>query len=329
MVRFLAQRLFGLVLVLLTLSLVVFCLQNVVPADPARARAGPTAPTATVEAIREQMGLDDPIIVQYARFLSGLARGDLGVSVRTRQPVTDDLRRYLPASLELGAFAMIVGIALAGLLALVQTTAPRSSLVRLVVVALGSTPVFLSTLLLAYVFWFQLGWLPGSGRLGTRGFSGPTGFNTIDGIIAGRPDIALDALLHLILPATALALPVAVAVGRSLSGALYDVMQQPYVRTVRGKGVGEARIVLRHGLRNAASAPLAMIGLQVLILFGHLLIVERVFGWPGIGLYTVQAFTSSDFPAVLGVFLAFGAIYILTNMVIELVQSLADPRIRL
>lgn len=329
MLRFLAKRLSGLVLVLLVMSFIVFCLQNVIPADPARARAGPTAPQATVDGIRQQMGLDSSIVVQYGRFLSNLAHGDLGTSVRTRQPVAEDIGKYLPASLELGIAAMVLGLVLAGLMALLQSAAPRSAVARIVIVALGSTPIFLSTLLLAYFFWFRLGWLPSSGRLTTTGFSGPTGLNVIDGLLAGRPDVALDALAHLVLPATALALPIAVAVGRSLNGALHDVMRQPYIRAIRGKGVGETSILLRHGLRNAASAPLAMIGLQVALLFGNLLVVERVFGWPGLGLYAVQAFTNSDLPAVLGIALVFGAIYILANILVEIAQSLLDPRIRL
>ena len=162
-----------------------------------------------------------------------------------------------------------------------------------------------------------------------RDFAGPTGFNLIDGILAGRPEVSLDALPHMILPALALALPIAVAVGRSLNGALHDVMRQAYIRTARGKGLSETEVLLRHGLRNAASAPLAMIGLQVGLLFGNLLVVERVFGWPGLGLYTVQAFASADLPAVLGVSMVFGTFYILVNTLIEIGQSLADPRISL
>jgi peptide/nickel transport system permease protein/dipeptide transport system permease protein len=198
-----------------------------------------------------------------------------------------------------------------------------------VLLATGSAPIFLTALLLAYVLWFKLGWLPGSGRLSARGFTGPTGLNVIDGVLAGRFDVSLDALRHLILPAVALSLPIAVAVGRSLTSALREVLQQPYIRTARGEGLSELHVVVRHGLRNAASAPLAMIGLQVELLFGNLLIVERVFAWPGLGLYMVQAFVSSDLPAVLGVSLVFGAIYIVVNVAVEIAQSLADPRIRL
>lgn len=329
MALYLVRRLIGFVVVLLAMSFLVFCLQSIIPADPARAIAGPAAPAETVNALRQRLGLDDPIPVQYGRFLSRLATGDLGTSVRTRQPVAADIGRYLPASVELGLVAILLGVALAGGLALLQTARRRSGALRVGVLALGSAPIFLTALLLAYVFWFTLGWLPGSGRLDVRGFSGPTGFNVIDGVLAGRPDITLDALRHLILPAIALALPVAVAVGRSLGSALRDVLQQPYIRTARGEGLGEMRVVLGHGIRNAASAPLAMIGLQAGLLFGNLLIVERIFSWPGLGLYMVQAFMSSDLPAVLGVSLVFGAIYITINVLVEIAQSLADPRIRL
>jgi len=326
---YLIKRIAGLIAVLLVMSFIVFCLQSIIPADPARAMAGPTAPTATVAAIRQQLGLDDPAVVQYGRFLSRLAHGDLGTSVRTRQPVTEDVLKYMMASLELILVATALGLALAGLLALMQSALGRAGIVRLVIVGAGSTPIFLSALLLVYFFWFQLGWLPGTGRLSTSQFSGPTGLYLIDGFLAGTPGVSLDALAHIILPALALALPIAVAVGRSLSGSLHDVMRQSYIRTGRGKGLSEASVVLRHGLRNAASAPLAMTGLQVGLLFGNLLIVERIFAWPGLGLYTVQALASADLPAVLGVSLVFGAFYILVSILVEITQSLADPRIAL
>lgn len=329
MLGYLGKRSVSLLVVLVTMSFIVFCLQSIIPADPARAIAGPTAPVETLEKVRADLGLTDPMIVQYGHFLGNLVHGDLGTSVRTRQPVTSDVLKYLPASAELAVVALVFGIALAGLLALLQNTLQNSTIVRLVIVAAGSTPIFLSTLLLVYFVWFRLGWLPGAGRLSIRRFSGPTGFNLIDGFLVGKPAVSLDALAHLILPALALSLPIAVAVGRSLNGALHDVMKQTYIRTGRGKGLSETIIVLRHGLRNAASAPLAMIGLQVGLLFGNLLIVERVFSWPGLGLYTVQAFASSDLPAVLGVSMVFGTFYILINIVIEICQSLADPRIGL
>jgi peptide/nickel transport system permease protein len=273
--------------------------------------------------------LDDPAVIQYGRFLLRLAHADLGTSVRTRQPVSDDIRQFLPATLELGLASIALGVALAGLMAALQFLVPGSGGIRLAMVGVGSTPIFLSALLLAYFFWFRLDWLPGAGRLAYRDFAGPTGLNIIDGILVGRPEVSGDALLHMILPALALALPIGIAVGRSLNGALHDVMSQTYVRTARGKGLSETKVLLRHGLRNAATAPLSMLGLQIRLLFGSLLVVERIFGWPGLGLYTVQAFASADLPAVLGVAIVFGALYILANTLIEIGQSMADPRITL
>jgi peptide/nickel transport system permease protein/dipeptide transport system permease protein len=311
------------------MSFIVFGLQSVIPADPARAIAGPNAPPETVEAMRGQLGLDDPVVIQYGRFLSRLAHADLGTSVRTRRPVADDIRQYLPATLELGLAAIALGLALAGVMTALQFLVPGSRGIRLTMVGVGTTPIFLSALLFTYFFWFRLRWLPGAGRLDNHDFAGPTGLNVMDGILVGRPEVSVDALRHMILPALALALPIGVAVGRSLNGALHDVMNQSYVRTARGKGLSETNVLLRHGLRNAATAPLSMLSLQVRLLFGNLLVVERVFGWPGLGFYAVQAFASADLPAVLGVAIVFGVLYILVNTLIEIGQSMADPRIDL
>ncbi|OEO28515.1 peptide ABC transporter permease [Devosia insulae DS-56] len=329
MLAYLLRRLIGLVAVLLAMAFLIFALQGIIPADPARAIAGVAAPVEVLEAVRDKLGLSDPVPVQYGRFLGRVVQGDLGTSIRTRQPVLADIQKYLPASLELGLAALLIGTALAGLFALVHRRFPGSAVVRLTLITAGSTPIFLTALLLVYFVWFRLGWLPGAGRLSHRGFSGPTGLNLIDGLLAVRPDIALDALQHLLLPALAVALPIAVAVGRSLGASLHEVMRRPYIRTMRGKGLSEGEALWRHGLRNAASAPLAMLGLQIGLMFGNLMVVERIFAWPGLGLYMVQSFASADLPAILGVSLAFGSIYIVANIGIEMAQSLADPRIGL
>jgi len=329
MLVYFIRRLSGLVVVLLAMSFAVFCLQSIIPADPARAIAGPLTPLSSVNALRQQLGLDDPIIVQYGRFLSRLAEGDLGTSTRTRQPVAADIREYLPASLELSLAALCIGLVLAAVIAVMPRILGGSGGLRFLLIAAGSVPTFMSALLLVYFLWFRLGWLPGSGRMSEDDIGGPTGFNMIDALIGGRGDLSLDAARHLLLPALALALPIAVAVGRSLDSALREVMQQPYIGTARGKGLREAVVVLRHGLRNAASPALAMVGLQIRLLFGNLLIVELVFGWPGLGLYMVQSLSSADLPAVLGVTVVLGTFYILVNIVVEILQTLADPRIEL
>lgn len=329
MARFLLRRILGLLGVLLVMSLIVFVLQSVVPSDPARSLAGPNAPTEVVEGLREELGLNDPVLVQYGRYLGRVVVGDLGTSVRTRQPVLADIAEYAPASLELMLTALLLGTLLGTGVAVLQHLLRSAGVLRVLLLALGSVPIFLSALLLVYVFWFQLDWLPGGNRVGIRRFQGPTGFMLVDWALLGRPEVLGSALKHLALPALTLAIPIAVALARSIASSLGTTMQQPFIRTVRGKGLTEGRILWRHAARNSAAGPLAMVGLQVGLLFANLLIVERIFAWPGLGLYTVQAFAASDLPAVLGVSLAFGAFYIAVNILIDLAQAALDPRVRL
>lgn len=329
MARFLVRRLVGLLTVLFVMSLIVFVLQSVIPADPARALAGPNAPEEVIEDLREGLGLNDPVLVQYGLYMGRVLQGDLGTSVRTRQPVAADIAAYAPASLELMLAALVLGVALGTGVALMQQLTRAGAALRVLLLALGSVPIFLSALLLVHLLWFQLDWLPGGNRIGIRRFQGPTGFMLVDWALLGRPEVLVSALRHLTLPALTLAIPIAVALARSITSSLNTTMQQPFIRTVRGKGLTERRILWRHAARNSAAGPLAMVGLQVGLLFANLLIVERIFAWPGLGLYTVQAFAASDLPAVLGVSLAFGAFYISVNILIDLGQAALDPRVRL
>lgn len=324
---FLAGRILGLVPVLLAMTLIVFVLQSLVPNDPARALAGPNAPRETVERLRAEMGLDDPVAVQYLRYLSGLAAGDLGTSVRTRNPVAEDLRRHAPASIELMLVALVLGAGSGFIVALLAGRGRWGGAARVGLLALGSMPIFLTGLLLTYALWFQLDLLPGSGRMSIRGVApGPTGLWLVDGALAGRWDVVANAATRLVLPAVTLAIPIAVAVARTLDGALRAELRKTYVRTARSRGLGEGRILIRHALRNALPAPLTMIGLQVGLLFANILVVERIFAWPGLGTYTTQSFQSSDLPAILGVALMLGAIYILVNALVDLAIAWADPR---
>jgi peptide/nickel transport system permease protein/dipeptide transport system permease protein len=324
---FILRRLVAMAPVLLCMSFIVFCIQSFIPADPARAIVGPSAPIETVNRIRDQLGLNDPLLVQYTRFVTRLAHGDLGTSVRTRQSITADARTFLPATTELSIAALSFGICLAIAIATFQAALPKLTAFRYLLVGIGSAPVYLTALLMVYVFSFRLSWFPGSSRIDGHELSGPTGMNVIDGLISGRPDLSLNAIYHLALPAIALGLPVAAAVGQTLSGSLHDVLRQQYAQAARGRGLSEFKIILRHGLRNSAAAPLAMTGLQVRLLFGNLLIVERVFGWPGLGSYMVQSFASADLPAILGVSLLLGAFYIAVGAIVDLLQVLADPRV--
>lgn len=330
MVRFILLRSLGLLAVLLAMTLIIFLLQQIIPSDPARAAVGPNAPQELVAAKRQELGLDDPVFTQYVRYMSKLLQGDLGKSIRTKNPVSQDLRTFLPASFELMAYATLLGVVLGVLLAFIQTLLPRAVALRLLFVSGASMPIFLMALLLLLLFWFKLDWLPGGSRLSIRDVSpGPTRLLTLDGLLLGRPDVTWNALRHLFLPSLTLALPMMVAVGRTLRSALVTVLRQNYIRTARSKGLTEFEVVIKHALRNAATAPLAMVGLQIGLLFANILIVERIFSWPGLGFYTVQALASSDLPAVLGVSLVFGGVYVIINTLVDLLQAWADPRVSL
>jgi len=331
MLPYLIKRTASLVGVLVALSITLFALQEIIPADPARAAVGANAPRMVVEAKRKSMGLDQPLVTRYWRYVSGVMHGDLGESVHTHNPVAEDLAHFIPASMELVLAALILGIVLGGALALAQSGYPRfGGALRLALIAATSAPIFLVGLLLLLLFWYRLGWLPGGGRIAPDAFRlGPTGFMVFDGILTGQPRLVASALKHLLLPAMTLALPIAVSVGRTLASSLLDVYRQSYIRTARAKGLTEMVILLRHALRNAAGPALSMLALQVALIFNNLLIVERIFSWPGLGLYTVQAFSAADLPAVIGVALVVAGTYLGTAAIIDVIRATLDPRLGL
>jgi peptide/nickel transport system permease protein/dipeptide transport system permease protein len=322
------RRLGNLVLVLLAMTFVIFALRQVSPGDPARAVLGATASRAAIAAERHALGLDDSLPVQFGLYLGRLARGDLGLSVHTHNPVAEDIGHVLPASLELMAAALGLGVVLGVAVALAPILIPRLAVLRWGLIAVASAPIFLTGLLLSLLFWYQIGWLPGGGQVTPdRYVDGPTGLMVLDGLLTGHPAMSLDALAHLALPALTLALPAAVAIGRTLESSLRQVLRRDYIRTARSTGLTEADILLRHGLRNAAGPPLSMFGLQVAMMFGNLVVVEQIFSWPGVGLYLLQAFAASDLPAVLGVALVFATAYLLLTALIDAAQAWIDPRI--
>ena len=329
MARFTLTRLASLVGILLGLSVVVFLLQAVVPADPVRAMVGASARPEIVEAKRHELGLDRPLPVQYVQFLSRAVRGDLQMSLHTRRPVRTDIAAFLPATVELAATALAMAVVLGGALGLVTARGGGASL-RVTLVASASVPAFLLALLLLIVFYARLRWFPGSGRISPElgAPTGPTGLLTVDGLLAGRLDVVRDALAHLALPALCLALGPAVAVGRTLRSSLQTVLGSDHIRTARAKGLTERGVLLRHGVRPALNAPLTMTGLQVGMLLAGVVVIESIFAWPGLGLYTARAITTVDFPAIVGVTLVMGAAYVIINALVDLAQVAADPRLR-
>jgi peptide/nickel transport system permease protein len=329
MARLLLTRGASLIAILLVLSFVVFALQVLIPSDPARAFLGASATREAVARKRAQLGLDQPVPVQYEKFLTRVLHGDLGDSLRSRRPVTTDLRQFGPATAELAlTSAVVAGILGVTVGVLGAWGGKLARVARLVLAAGASFPPFLIAILSILVFYRYLGWLPASGRIGASAPSGPTHFLLIDTLLRLNLGAFWDALQHLILPAFCLAIGPAVAIARTLRASLLGVLEQDYVRTARAKGISEVAVVLKHGLRNAINAPLTMAGLQAGLLLSGVVVVEEIFAWPGLGTYTVQAIKYADFPAIAGVTFTLCVAYVLVNFAVDVAQAMADPRIR-
>jgi peptide/nickel transport system permease protein len=333
--RFLARRLLLLVLVLWGMTVVTFVISHVVPGDPVRALAGPHASASEIATLRHQYGMDRPLPVQYLDYLGRLVHGDLGTSLVTRRPVLSDLVQFFPATVELTLtsllLALVIGIPLG------VTAATRAGSVwsdhgsRLISLVGVSMPVFWLGLLAQLIFYRQLNWLPSSGRLSLLATppSGPTGFYLLDTALGGDWSSFGDTLSHLVLPAGTLALGSLAIVTRMTRTAMLETLGQDYVRTARAKGLPEWRVVYAHALKNALLPILTVIGLQVGYLLSGDFLTETVFSWPGIGLYAVSAITSLDFPAIMGVSLVVSLVYVLINLTVDFLYTVADPRVAL
>jgi peptide/nickel transport system permease protein len=330
MLRLILRRVAEMVVVLLVLTAAVFILRQLQPADAARVALGGRASTGAIQEYRRELGFDQPLPVQYVTYLGNVIQGDFQISVRTQRPVSEDLAVALPATLELTLFAF--GMAVVGGLALGTLGAARkrgSALIRGVMIFGASIPVFLLAYAGILLFSRKLGWLPGIGRTSYRDFElGPTGLLTVDSLLAGRIDVFVDAIQHLILPASTIALLSAVSIGRVLRSSLHSTLRSPYARTARAKGLPERVVIARHGLRNAAGPAISMAGLQVGLMFAGIVIVETIFAWPGIGWYMAQSIPTNDFAAIGAVTLILGAIYVVVNAAVDVLQMVADPRIR-
>jgi peptide/nickel transport system permease protein len=328
-VLLIAKRVAAIVPILFLLAAVMFFLQKISPLDPVHAMLGPGASRQTVAIQEHALGLDQPITTQFLRYLGGLLHGDLGTSYRTRRPVGTDLGAFVPATAELALYALLFALILAVLLAVGTTLRwPGAGLLRLVLLTGASAPAFLLAVAGILVFYKNLGVLPATGRTDLVGaVNGPTGLLTLDGLLAGRPDVTVDALRHLLLPALTVAVGPAVSIGRALRSSLAGGMDTDYARTARAKGLSERRVVFGHVLRNSVGAALSMTGLQVGLMFAGVLVIEQVFAWPGIGQYMAQSIPVADFPAIAGVTLLLGAGYVVINMIVDILQAAADPRI--
>jgi peptide/nickel transport system permease protein len=332
MLAFTIKRLLTMIPVLLFLTAVIFILDHLSPIDPARAQLGPHASPQAINQLHHKLWLDRPLPEQYLHYLDRLLlHGDLGYSSETQQPVVTTLRHALPATIELAVLGLLLATFMALLLGITSAARWRGAgLLRVVMVAAASAPVFLLGVAGILIFYAHLGWLPASGATSYQNTpTGPTGFLLIDSLIAGEPAVFTDSFEHILLPVICVSLIPAVAVGRVLRSSLVTTLSSDYIRTARSKGLTERVILFRHALRNAAGPALAMLGLQAGLMFAGVVVVETVFAWPGIGLITSQAIPVGDFPIIAGVALVIGIFYVVINAVVDILQALADPRIRL
>lgn len=333
MLQFIVRRVLLLIPVLIGLTVIMFAIARILPGDPVSLAAGPNATQAEIEALAVEFGLDQPIWVQYGQYVSGLMQGDLGTSLLTRRPVAADIAAYLPATLELVfaamAIAVLIGIPL-GLVTAVWRNRWPDYLSQVAAIGAISMPRFFLGLLLQLCFAMWLAWLPLGGRLPIIVIPPPsvTGFLTIDSLIAGDWTAFTTALSHLAMPAIAMSLSPLATIMRMMRSSTIEVMQQDYVMTARALGLPRRQIITKYVARNAVSATLTVIGLYFGWLLGGTVLVETVFDWPGLGLYATKAIISQDMMPVIGVALVIGLLFVLANLVIDLLYGVINPKVR-
>jgi len=319
---------------LIGVVIVTFLLTRALPGDPAAYFAGPAATTEAIQQIRVKLGLDKPLYVQFVRYVEDLARGDLGNSLTTGQPVGHEIKTRLPASAELTLLGLIVSVVIAVPLGILAATRPNSLIdhaCRVVATAGVSLPVFFTGLILIYVFYYHLGWAPPPlGRLDIF-YSPPphvTGFYLIDSLIAGDGEVFVAALKQLILPALTLAIFSLAPIARMTRASMLAVLSSDFVRTARASGLAPFTVVITYAFRNAMLPVITTLGMVFSFLLGANVLVEKVFAWPGIGSFAVEALIASDFAPLQGFVLTMAVMYVALNLLIDILYGVIDPRMR-
>lgn len=321
------------IFMLIGLMAIVFAVSNISPGDPARLAAGPDATNEMVEKIREDRGLDKPIVTRFIVYLGNLTQGDLGISLHTKREVVSDLSRYFPATLELVlysiGFAVLIGVPFGMLGAVYQNKWPDQS-IRFIAVSGVALPMFWLGLMLQWYLSLELDLFPLGGRLGimTPRPETITGLLTVDSLLAGNLQTFKEAVWHLALPSLALSLPALASIIRVNRAEMLETLDKDYILNARAQGIGAIRIVTAYALKNAILPTLAMIGLRFGWMLGGTVLVESVFDFPGVGLYATKAAVSSDFDPIIAVTLVLGACFMVVNLIIDLLYALLDPRVR-
>ena len=332
MLKYILKRILMVIPVLLGVTVIIFMITRVLASDPAPVVLGEHATPEAMEAWRADNGLDDPLWLQYVNFIAGAVQGDLGTSYYTHQPVTQEIAARFPATAELAVCAIIVasllGVAL-GVLAAVRRNKLADNVSMVVALVGVSMPIFWSGILLILLFSGILHVLPSSGRVSPLlQPTGGTAFFILDTIMRGDWTALGDVLVHLILPTLALSLYSMAIITRMTRSSMIETLSADYIRTARAKGLSKGAVNIKHALRNAMLPISTVIGLQFGSLLGGALLTETVFAWPGIGKFAVDCVLKSDFPVVQGIVLLVAVIFVIMNLVVDIVYAYLDPRIK-
>lgn len=332
---FVGKRIMAAVPSLIGVLVLTFLLSHALSGDPAAYFAGPAANAASIAEIRKQLGLDQPLVIQFARYLFDLAHGDLGNSLTTGQPVLADLLDRLPASLELSIYALgfAIGVAMPlGIWSAVKLDSSVDHAVRVLVTVSAAFPTFFIALLLVYVFYYLLGLAPEPlGRLNEIVYTAPpriTGAYTVDALLAGDWSVLRAALAQLVLPAISLGLFALAPIARITRAAMLEALGSDYVRTARASGLPTSKILFTYALRTALLPISSVLGMIFSFLIGSNVLIEQVFGWQGVGAYAVAAIVASDYAAVQGFVLMMAILYVLLNLLVDVLATVIDPRVR-
>ncbi len=335
--EFIIRRVVGALLVLLGVSVITFALARVVPSNAAALYIGPRARPDDIARVEEQLGLNEPLPVQYAVYMRDVLQGDLGTSIGSKRPVTQELTDRLPATLELLFVGMLIAIFLGVPLGVISASRQGKGsdiLVRVISIVGVSVPAFALGLLLQFIFFRTFDWLPLSGRIDSdMRFVSPveaiTGFYLIDTAVTQNWVALKDSIWHIILPAFTLAAYPLALIARMTRSTMLEVLTQDYIRTAKAYGVKDRFIIYAYALKNAIGPTLTVIGLTFAFAITGTFFVEIIFNWPGLGLFTVRSLLNLDYPAIMGITLFGAVMYVVINLVVDLLQAWVDPRIRL
>ncbi|WP_285726773.1 ABC transporter permease [Psychromicrobium xiongbiense] len=329
-----ARRLLAMIPALLGVIVCMFLITRVLPGDPARTFAGEQAPQSVIDGIRRSMGLDQPLYIQFFRYVGDLFRGDLGFAWHTGQRVVDDLASRFPATIELGLSALIVALLIGiplGILSATQRDRWVDHLSRVLSLLGASMPVFWVGLLAIFLFFGQLHWAPAPlGRISDN-LNPPThitGLYVLDSLLSGDMAALTSSVQHLILPALVLALGPTAIIARMTRSAMLEVIAQDYIRTATAKGLPRIIVIGKHALKNAAPVTATIVGLQFGQLLGGAVITETIFTWPGVGSYVTQSILATDYAPVQAFTLLAAIVYLVINLLVDIVNGWLDPRVK-